>query len=238
MPPNDTLPARPETLGPAAMLQSAIERGASVDAIKTLAEIYERWEAKRAEKDFTLALLTFRAACPPIFRTHDGVHKAKYAPLDKIAAVIDPILAQCGFIYTFDTELAAHEIKCVCTLHHIGGHATHSHFAAPVKADHGMTDLHATASAVSFAKRYALQQALGLVTGLRDDDGAAAGGSATITDEQRHTLEALAEEAHAGENAKFWQYLGIPKDRFADLPARDFGKAHQALLQLKARRRP
>ena len=217
--------------GPSDMLRAAIERGIDAEGIKTLAEVFERMQSKQAEIEFTTALLSFKARCPRIPKTDVGVHTSRFAPLYKIAQVIDPILTQCGLIYSFDTMLEEKRVSSICILRHVGGHSTRTTFAAPIDPVPRMSETHATASAISFAERYALTLALGIVTGV-DDDGKAVAAGETITEEQKKTLQQLLNETKA-EGEAFQKFLGVPT--LADLPARDYARVQQALLQRKAR---
>lgn len=222
------------TLTPAAMLTAAIEKGIDAQGIKTLAEIFERMQAKQAEREFIAALLAFKAECPRIEKSDVGVHNSRFAPLYKIAAIIDPILLKHGLTYSFDTELEEKRVRSICILYHIGGHSTRTTFAAPIDPAPKMTETHATASASSLAERYALTLSLGIVTGVVDDDGKAGTGGETITAEQLKTLQTLLDETRADSPA-FWNFAGV--QTLAEIPAKDYGRVQQALLQRKAKMR-
>ena len=215
------------------LLNAAIAKG-DTEAIKTLAEIYERFEAKRAEREFVAALLAFKQECPAIEKTEPGVHNSKFAPLGKIAGIINPLLGKHGLTYSFNTELQDKRVVSICIVQHVGGHTTRTTFAAPIDPAPRMTETHATASAVSLAQRYALLLALGVVTRAMDDDGQAATAGETISPGQLAALDKLVAETQAAGPA-FWKFCKV--ERLEDLPAKDFDRVQQALQERKKRGR-
>ena len=229
----ETLPV--ETMGPAAMLSAAIAKGIDAEGIKTLAEIYERMEDRRAQREFTAALLAFQRVCPPIKKTSrvsfptrkGGTFDSQYAKLEDVTMVVRPLLQAHGFSFTFDTEIRGKEVKAICVLFHVGGHSTRTSFTAPADPEPKLSDAHSTASAVTFAQRYAFQLALGIVPGGDNDGKTYAESGAKITTEQLQALQKLLADAQADTKA-FWNYAGIRK--LEDLPAKDYAKIRQALI--------
>jgi hypothetical protein len=62
-----------------------------------------------------------------------------------------------------------------CIVHHVKGHAEASSFRAPVDSGAKMNEMQRSASSLTYAKRYAFQNAFGILTGDQDDDGRGAG---------------------------------------------------------------
>jgi len=222
-----------------ALLNAAIAKGDTA-SIKTLAEIYERFEAKRAEREYNAALTAFQGECPRIlkestvaFPTRGGGNfSSRYAKLEAIVTAVRPLLQAHGFSYSFDTELQEKQVVAICRLHHVGGHSTSTPFVTPVDPAPKLSEAHAVASAVSFAQRYAFQLALGIVTGLPDDDGKAAFTGETISPAELTALQRLVDETKA-DVPSFWKFAGV--ERLADLPATKFQVVHIALVQRKQR---
>ena len=234
----------PVPAGPESLLAAAIAKGIDAEGIKTLAEVYTKMEALRAERAFNADLAAFQAACPVLrkrtaieFATRGGgTFRSQYAAMEDIIDDTRELRAEYGFSHSFEPIVKDGQITVTCCLRHRGGHMTRTAFSVPLPKDGRLSEAHAVAGAVTFCERYAFCGALGLVTG-RDRDGRElAEETATISDEQRHVLEALFEEAQP-DPQKFWSYCGIPPGRWADLPAADFQKIQQALLQARARRR-
>ncbi len=215
-------------LTPIDLVQNAINRGIDAAGIVMLTEVFERMEAKRAEREFIQALIDFRRVCPPIPKTKKGVHDALFTPLPELVKIVDPLLVERGLTYTFNTLLTENMMQIDCKLYHTGGHSTVTTFYAPIDKIAAermkMTETHAGASASTLGKRYALQLALGLVSGLTDDDGMAL--IAKISPEQVKTLQAMIEEVGAGIDA-FNRYARV--DRLEDIPQRDYGRLESAL---------
>ena len=215
---------------PIDLLHAAIEKGIDADGIVKLAEVFERMEAKRAEQDYIQALIDFHRVCPPIPKTRKGAKDALFAPLPEITRIVDPLLVERGLTYSFNTLLKEDTMQIDCKLYHAGGHSTVTTFFTPIDKETAihikMTATHAGASASSFGKRYALQLALGLVTGLPDDDGMAL--IAKISPEQVKTLQTMIEEVKADLGA-FMRYARV--ERLEDILQRDFGRLDAALME-------
>ncbi|HXG17890.1 MAG TPA: ERF family protein [Methylomirabilota bacterium] len=231
---NETAPRHAAADDAALMIASAIEKGLDAEGIVKLAEVYERMEQKRAESEFAEALLAFQAECPIIIKRSEvsfptrngGQFQAKYARFDQIVAEVKPLLLKHGFAFAFNTQIKGKEVTSVCILTHRCGHKTETTFSAPVDPAPKISEAHATASAVTFAQRYAFQLALGIVSGLADDDGKR-GFVGAISEEQRAVLQSLIDEVKPNME-QFWKYAGV--QQLEDLPARDFARVHRALL--------
>lgn len=225
---------QPRDLTPIDLLNSAIARGIDADGIVKLADVFERMETKRAEQEFTQSLLNFRRDCPPLPRTTPGAKDALFLPLPQLAFLIDPILTRHELVYSFNTTIeensAGFSMKIECILRHLGGFSTHTFFTTPIDKAAAekmkMTDTHAGASASSLGKRYALQLALGLVTGLPDDDGRAL--VRKISPEQVSVVKGLLEETRA-DTAAFLKYARVTA--LDDISSADYGRIEAALLE-------
>jgi hypothetical protein len=211
------------------LLQTAMSSGMAPEQVEKLVDLYERLQARQAEQQFAAAMAAFQAEVPPISKNREvntGRYSYDYAELDHIAAVIRPILEEHGLSYTWESEQHDGRMVVSCILRHSGGHSTRTTFTVPVDTASRMNAQQATASALSYARRYALILVLGLTTtGERDDDGVAAG-SQTITDTQAADLQAMASEVGADE-AKFLAYLRVGS--FNSIAEKDYPRALKAL---------
>src|SRR5262249_16054178 len=171
----------PAPLPVEALLQTAIQHGASVETLEKLLVMRAALKAEEAERAFFEALSAFQADCPVISKTKTatvqtktgGRYTYRYAPLDVIVAAVSPILRNHGLSYRFDTRFEADPPAqvVICTVHHRDGHQESSEFRTPVDASARMNDMQKSASAQTYAKRYAFCNALGILTGDDDDDG-------------------------------------------------------------------
>jgi hypothetical protein len=167
----ETLPA----INPMQMLGAAIDRGMSVADLGPLMDLVERHEANQARKAYAAAMAQFQAACPTIKKT-TRADRYVYAPLDEVLRTIRPHLDSAGLSIRFDTEMTGNSVITVtCTVSHRDGHSELSHFAAPVDEKMRVNDTQKVGSANTYARRYALMNALALVASAEDDDGFTAG---------------------------------------------------------------
>jgi hypothetical protein len=93
-----------------------------------------------------------------------------YAPLDTIVTQVRPILAKYGLSYAIETAQDANTITAICKVTHTMGHTEQSSFTVPVDKEGYMTAPQKIASALTYAKRYAFTNVLGILTGDEDTD--------------------------------------------------------------------
>jgi len=157
------------------LIADAVKQGASVETIEKLIELQERMKATHAKEQFVQALAMFQSECPIIEKTKkvmgkDGKVRYQYAPLDSIIVQIRRILTKNNLSYTIDTENKNEMIVAMAKITHNLGHSETSSFAIPIDKEGYMTTPQKYASALTFAKRYALCNALGILTGEEDTD--------------------------------------------------------------------
>ncbi len=180
----ENLPVAPS---PLTILQGAIDKGIDAEQLSQLMDLQERYEANQARKAFAGAMADFQANCPTIRKTKRA-DRYVYAPMDEVLRTIRPHLDAAGLSIRFTTETTGLIITAICTVSHRDGHSEISQFAAPVDEDMRVNDTQKMGSANSYAKRYALMNALNLVASAEDDDGFLAG-------EQPETEDRKAEKA-------------------------------------------
>jgi hypothetical protein len=205
------------------------------DALGKLAEIQERFEKREAEKAFVEAFAEFRRRCPTIkknrtanIKTESGTsYSFKYAERDEIASVVDPILEDLGFTYTWNTTATKDFVTAECVLSHRGGHSKTSSFTVPTESRAGMSPQQKFSSASSFAQRLSFVNVLGLTTTEKDFDEKALDPT-KITDDQATAIEDLIRE-NCDDDAKvrFLAFMGVEK--VGQIRAADYGKAVRSL---------
>ncbi len=173
-----TLPARKELAtrqeepSVALMLQSIVEKGVTAENVAVMGQLIalkERMDAKQAEKEFASAFVKLQSGMPKIEPTRGipdkfGKVKFQYAPFEEIMRKVRPLLTDHGFTVTFDSDFVDGRVTVICKLQHIGGHKTETRHAARV--GHGpvnSSEAQADGAAQTYAKRYALTSALGIV---------------------------------------------------------------------------
>jgi len=215
------------------LLQLALREKVSMDVIERLVALKERSEDRDAESQYNAALASFQEECPPIHKnrevkpTSDSGMKFgySYADLEEVVNTIRPFLARHGFSFTHDAKATSSGmLEVVCTVRHIAGHARTASFPAPTSSRAGMSDVQKYASALTFARRQTLIQALGLTTTDADTDGA---DLTPITEEQARTIEDYIGESGA-DRARFLKWVGV-----ASVPEILAGDFDRVVVELK-----
>ena len=190
---------------PMELISEAIRKDLDPDKLEKLMTLQERWVANQAKQSYRAALAGFQGDCPLIPCTKKVKGRKgffySYAPLDKIQQLVKPFLKEWGLSITFSTKLHSDGyITAFCTVSHINGHSEVSEFTCPVDPDMDVNNSQKMGSANSYAKRYALGNALNLAFEREDDDGNSAV-DAFITEDQVANIEALLTEVSADQSA-------------------------------------
>lgn len=204
------------------MLQAVIERGVSqenVAAVGEIVKLYERMEDKKAEREFAQAFVALQAEMPAVkalraVPNRDGSTRYNFAPYEEIMDQIAPMLKRHGFTVTFSTDFGEGRLIKTCTLQHVGGHSKSNKFAVRIgSGPPGATDTQADGAASTYAKRFALCDALNIQID-KDSDARAEGGA--ITADQAEELERRVAETNSNV-AAFLKFAGATK--FSEIPA-------------------
>lgn len=162
------------------MLQAFLERGVTaenVSAVEKMVALYERTQDRDAEKAFAVAFNSLQSEMPVVeakraVPNNDGSIRYKFAPYEDIMEQVRPFLQKYGFTVSFSTDYAEGRVISTCTLQHVGGHKRDFKFGARVgKGPPGSSEAQGDGAAATYAKRFALCQALNIVTEV-DTDGA------------------------------------------------------------------
>lgn len=154
-----------------------------VDKMERLINMHDRAKAGQARAEFDQAMSLAQQEMMAIRATSksDKGKYANYATLDKS---IRPIYTNHGFSVSFDTDPGAPEltVRLVATVAHSGGHRERRQLDIPAdgkgaKGGDVMTRTHATASAVTYGKRYLSSMIWNLAVD-HDDDGNTAASAA------------------------------------------------------------
>lgn len=165
----------------AGMLQAIIDKGVTTEnvaAMEQLVGLYERMEARGAERAFNEAMVQLKNSMPPILAckpvlNNDKTLRYKYAPLEEIDDKLKSAALDHGFTYSF-AEAAAPEgrVTKVCVVRHIGGHTERTPFTVRVgKGPPGSSEAQGDGAAATYAQRRALCDAFGIIVEA-DTDGA------------------------------------------------------------------
>lgn len=224
--------ATQEPQSESAALMATITRAATdptVDAEKMerLFALYEKMDARRAEREFNQALKLAQQEIPAIFKNKQA-DKNKYADLEQVNEVISPISTKHGFSTSYgneDSPMDKH-YRVVCFLSHDGGHTRKYH--ADIPADHSGSKnvTQGFGSTISYGRRYIKLMIFDVSTTNEDDDGRKSGGGQNITPEQEATLAKIIAD-NEFDLPTFLKWAKIEK--LADIAADNYGRMFNAL---------
>lgn len=167
-----------------AMITQAITAGMPVETMKEILAMRKELKAEWAKEQFDKAMADFQAECPVIEKTkmardnEKGKDLYAYAPLDVILNTkaddgtrVKELLARHGLSYSFRTENTPDRIKVTCIAKHVAGHFEESIMETTLgNKTPIMSAPQQTAATVTFNKRYAFQNAFGIITGDEDNE--------------------------------------------------------------------
>jgi ERF superfamily len=163
-------------VSPEGLIALAIQRGVPVETFEKLLAMHQQLRAAAAKREFDEAFARVQSELPVICKSSDvivdGKKRYSYAPIDRIIAIVQPILTKHGFSYSFDSidEADPPAKVCVMTMRHAGGHSERSSFRIEIDQNGRQNKSQQHASAHTYAKRYAFCDGWGIMTGEEDDD--------------------------------------------------------------------
>lgn len=158
------------------LISQAVEKGLPVETMERLFTLREKIKGEQAREAFVESMSSFQSVCPIIEKTKKVMNKDgqsvryQFAPLDAIAKQIQKPLADNGLAYKWTVKNSEGLIAATCIVYHKLGHSEESSFEIPIDKEGFMTAPQKVASALTFAKRYSLINALGISTGDEDTD--------------------------------------------------------------------
>ena len=142
-----------------------------VEKLAKMMDLQERYEDRQAGKAYNQAVTKFQNSVQAIPKETKGAHDIRYAKLDKIMEVIQPALAAQDLSVRFSTSWSTEGyLTAVCTVSHVLGHSEASEITIPVDDKMAANSSQKMGSANSYAKRYALSNALNLAFCEHDSD--------------------------------------------------------------------
>jgi ERF superfamily len=216
-----------------AFIKISTSPGVSIDVIERMAALQERWEARQREQIFMSCLAQLQAKMPLIYKggtnKHTGTH---YARREDIQQVIQPLLKEFGFAFSFNEEDCEGGMKKFSAkLSHEDGHSETKFLKVPVdesakNKETGKpvrTGIQDMGSTTSYAVRYLIKMHLNIAETDEDTDGNSA---EKITDNQVKDL-AIAVQDAGMDKGRFFVFMGVGD--FNDILAADLKKALNAI---------
>ena len=146
--------------------------------------------------------------------------KSEFASLNAVLDAVRPVWAKYGLAFTQWPGMADGLVTLTTVVSHESGQWMSGIASSPLSKK----DAQGVGSAITYLRRYALAAIAGI--GQVDDDGEAAAGAPTITEEQVANLEDWIAEVGANREG-FLTFLGV--SQLADLPADRYNAALDAL---------
>ena len=158
------------------MLRASVQGGVTkenLEVTKGLMEMFERMDARKAEKIFNTELTAVqtevRQAGVEAVRevlNKDGSHRYWYASKADILKVAGPILDRHGFSVSFDVEYDGPRCFAICEFRHKAGHKEKKRYGVrPGSGPPGSNEPQADGSGITYAQRGALTGWLNLTVG-------------------------------------------------------------------------
>lgn len=167
---------RKEEMSVETLLSQAVSNNVSVETLEKLFALREKVKAEQAKEAFIKALAKFQSEIPVIKKTKKVLNKDgksvryMFAPIDSIVEQVKKYLEKNDISYRWETKQEKDTIQAICIVTHSLGHSESSAFEIPVDPEGYMTKAQKFASALTFAKRYSLTNALGISTSDEDLD--------------------------------------------------------------------
>lgn len=232
----------PAPANQAAAIISVIERAATnpnvdIDKMERLLAMQERILERDARAAYASALATMAPELPVIgerggIKDRNGNVQSTYALWEDINDAIKPVLAAHGFALSFRTGREEGQITVTGVLSHREGHSEETTITLPHDSSGSKNAVQAVGSSTSYGKRYTAGLLLNLTSRGEDDDGAAGGSGATITDEQADEIRKRVFDTKS-DVTKFLELMKAPS--IPDIPAAKYGEAIRLLAAKAAR---
>lgn len=217
-----------------AMMKHLIDSGAmtadSAAAMEKLCGLYERLEDKRAERSYAADFVALKSEMKPIkasrpVKNNDGTLRYTFAPLEDLMNEIEPIALRHGFAITFgEGDAPEGKVKGVCIVTHVSGHKVITTFTVrATKGAPGCSEAQIDGGGMTYAKRFALCGAFGIIIE-KDIDADARVLGEPITAEQAKELRERCADLDVNEG-RFLAYAhaasfdDIMSGRYSDLDA-------------------
>lgn len=161
-----------------ALIAQAIDKNVPVETMEKLLAMRRELKQEAAKEAYDRAMATFQSECPTIQKTKEVKNQNntviyKYAPIESIVDQVREALKNNGFSYSTSMDLLENGVKVCIKVTHAQGHSEETCMTVPLGTKtQVMSASQQVAAATTFAKRYAFCNALGILTGDEDNDGA------------------------------------------------------------------
>lgn len=158
--------------------RAAADPNMNVEKMERLLAMQERWENRKAEREFNEAMALAQAEMPMILKTSKNPHTGSdYAKLEAVKIAMSPVIAKHGFSLIFSEGKSDHpeKIRVLCDVNH-GGHTIQRYLdlsrddvGAQGKAS--KTKIQGEGSTFSYGVRYLTTMIFNVIVAGMDNDG-------------------------------------------------------------------
>lgn len=218
-------------------LQVITEKIMSGELTKEKLDMVERLVAMDAERQFAEAFVALQAEMPKVQATkavpnNDGTTRYVFATYEEIMQQVAPLLQKYAFTVSFSSRFEPTRVVRILTLQHRAGHKRINEFSVrvgqgPPKASEAQAD----GAAATYAKRFALTDALNIVVSHMDNDASLEG--APVTPEQADELERRVALTNS-DKKRFLEFAGATS--FATIPSTRYDICDEFLRRKEQRR--
>lgn len=234
-----------------------VSNGTDVAVAREILAMIRSEEDRQAARLFNEAMLACQSELPPIIRDSHNKHtNSKWAKLEKISRICDPIIRKHGFTlsYGMATSHLADHYRVICDVSHLG-------FTRRYEADVGMDSkgpkgegnkslAQGSGSSVTYARRYLKVMIFDIVIEGEDNDGNVSRQAARTNVIDGEVLDAddsvpKINQAQHDQLVEAVEDCGVSRKKFcevyrikavADLPAEMFAVAMKACADYKAKK--
>jgi hypothetical protein len=166
--------------GPSKLLSVILEmaRDDSLDILKlqTLLEMQQKMETREAEIEFNRALARLAGKMPQVPRNGrvslgEGKGSYPFTKWEDMDKIIRPLMAEEGFVLSFNSSPHERGISVTGTLSHKDGHNRTASMVLQLDTGPGRNINQAMGSTLSYGKRYTAEMLLNIVRQGDDNDG-------------------------------------------------------------------
>lgn len=187
---------------PMQMLAIAVERGDSIEQLRQLMDLRDRWEAAENKKAYVTAFAAFKKNMPDVVK--DMLNKqygSDYSSLANLVNTTNRALGEYGLHATWKPDTTTNVIAITCLVTHVDGHSESVTISGPPDTSGTKNPLQAIKSTLTYLEGATFQAITGVVarSASKDDDGNGAGKKPEVAapagyDNWHADMSALADE--------------------------------------------
>ena len=232
----DTLPVQSE-MHP--MAEAILARNPTPETLRELMTLQREWEAGKAKRAFTEALVRLKADLPSYINRDQGVDfqpqgkarvQYRHTSLANVMDTINPLLTKHGFAISCPPNTDKPNLVSVTArLTHHAGHSEQTTLSAPADTSGLKSPAQGIASTITLLQRYAILAMLGIATMDMEDEGSKPKSASAVSDQidTARNLKAMSHFIQKGKSKQeVEEYVGRPVSEWtlSDLDAlREWG---------------